>query len=80
MSNVVYWRQYLTIFYILDLQETIYIQVPEIDYPSAGRDGVLWSVGLCNPSVKSTKSDFVASLVDVCSIWSTFYPYPLQLK
>ena len=36
MNNIVYQIQYLTISFILNLQETIYIEVPKPSYMSAG--------------------------------------------
>ena len=39
ISNIVYWIQYLTIYFILDLQENIYTSVPKTHYPWAGEAG-----------------------------------------
>ena len=50
ISNIVQEIQYLTIFFILDLQEHIYRQVEKTDYPSAGSAG-RWIVGLGDLSV-----------------------------
>ena len=36
ISNIAYWIQYLTISFILDLQENIYIQVPKTHYMCGG--------------------------------------------
>ena len=37
--NIIFTQiQYLTLFYILDLQENIYKKVERIDYPSADED------------------------------------------
>ena len=39
INNTVYWIQYLTISFILDLQENIYISVPKTHYMSASEAG-----------------------------------------
>ena len=39
MSNIVYWIQYLTVPFTLDLQEDIYTQVPNTHYMSATEAG-----------------------------------------
>ena len=50
ISNLVYWIQYLTILFILELQEHIYRKVEKIDYPLAGEAGqgiiVFWDLSI----------------------------------
>ena len=50
ISNIVYWIQYLILFFILDLQENIYEQTKKTYYMSAGFAG-RHEVGLGNLSI-----------------------------